>query len=77
MNNADEIHGRLCGRWLERMLEENALPICVIGITQGTGPDAGMPVLLTTDNCPVNEKLADLLEKISVMLRMLDDENPR
>ena len=73
----DDIHNRLCGRWLERMLEENALPICVIGITQGTGPDAGVPVLLTTDNCPVNEKLADLFLKISVMVRNFVNENPR
>jgi hypothetical protein len=62
------IDDRLKLRWHKRLLDENAAPVCCIGIKQLQGPDWGVPVLCTLEEMPIDQ-LADLLLGISRFLR--------
>lgn len=62
------IQDRLADRWRRRMTEEDAAPVCVIGIKQLAGPGYATPVLCCTEDMP-NDQLADLLLGVSRMLR--------
>jgi hypothetical protein len=54
------IEDRLCRRWKERCLEENAAPVFILAIKQLAGPGYGRPVLVTTEDIS-DKMLADFL----------------
>ncbi len=65
---SDVVYERLCCRWRQRLLEQAAVPVLVIGVKMLADPEYGRTVLCTLPEFDALE-LAQLCEAVALELR--------